>query len=57
MTLEKLLYNDLDIKITYDLSATLERDNKQPVRRIKHDETIWKNKDNNGSIYQFNTQF
>ena len=32
MILENLLYNDLNIKITYDLSAALERGNKQPVR-------------------------
>ena len=28
--IENLLYNDLNIKITYDLSATLERGNEQP---------------------------
>ena len=32
MTSENLLQNDLNIKITYDFSAILEKGNEQPVR-------------------------
>ena len=34
------LYNDVDIKISCDLSATLERDTKLFVKLIKQEESI-----------------
>ena len=34
------LYNDVDIKISCDLSATLERDTKQFVKPIKQEGSV-----------------
>ena len=34
------LYNDVDIKISCDLSATLERDTKQFVKLIKQEGSV-----------------
>ena len=34
------LYNDIDIKISCDLSATLERDTKQFIKPIKQEGSV-----------------
>ena len=34
------LYNDVDIKISCDLSATLERDTKQFIKSIKQEGSV-----------------
>ena len=34
------LYDDIDVKISYELSVTLERDTKLFVKQIKQEESI-----------------